>query len=238
MLVMGIVNATPDSFSDGGAYDPTAPCSGADRRGRRLDRYRWRIDPARLEAGLRRHRTRARGSPLSRRCGRPVSPTSRSTLANPRSPAPPSRPGAAMWNDVGALREPGAKRACADLGCAVVLMHMLGEPMTMQVGPRYDDVVMEVMDYLQALRGSRRGGRDRARAYLGRSGHRLRQDRRAQSRPARQPGPARRPGFPRPARRQPQRVHQNGGALRRDGGRPSRRGPWPSPFTPRGPGSP
>jgi dihydropteroate synthase len=54
-----------------------------------------------------------------------------------------------MWNDVGALREAGAKHACAGLGCAVVLMHMLGEPLTMQVGPRYDDVVSEVAHYLQ-----------------------------------------------------------------------------------------
>ena len=53
-----------------------------------------------------------------------------------------------MWNDIGALREPGAEQTAAELGCAVVLMHMLGEPITMQVGPRYDDVVAEVADYL------------------------------------------------------------------------------------------
>jgi dihydropteroate synthase len=53
-----------------------------------------------------------------------------------------------MWNDVAALRAPGALETAADLACQVVLMHMLGEPRTMQVAPRYDDVVGEVEAFL------------------------------------------------------------------------------------------
>jgi dihydropteroate synthase len=149
MLVMGIVNATPDSFSDGGAYDPTAHAlkligEGAD----------W------IDIGG--ESTRPGSRPVSDDAERervvPVVAAVRATgFANisidtrkPTVARAAVAAGAAMWNDVGALREPGAKRTCADLGCAVVLMHMLGEPITMQVGPRYDDVVTEVLDYLQA----------------------------------------------------------------------------------------
>jgi dihydropteroate synthase len=59
------------------------------------------------------------------------------------------RAGATMINDVRALREPGALEAAAASGAAVCLMHMQGEPRTMQVDPRYGDVVMEVRDFLR-----------------------------------------------------------------------------------------
>jgi dihydropteroate synthase len=149
MLVMGIVNATPDSFSDGGAHDPTAHAlaliaEGAD----------W------IDIGG--ESTRPGSRPVSEsielaRVITVIEAVRSSGFANisidtrkPSVARAAVAAGAAMWNDVGALREPGAKHACADLGCAIVLMHMLGEPLTMQVGPRYDDVVSEVADYLQA----------------------------------------------------------------------------------------
>ena len=56
--------------------------------------------------------------------------------------------GATIWNDVSALAAPGALDAAAELGCAVILMHMQGEPQTMQDDPRYDDVVAEVGAFL------------------------------------------------------------------------------------------
>jgi dihydropteroate synthase len=56
--------------------------------------------------------------------------------------------GAGMINDVRALREPGALDAAAECRVPVCLMHMRGEPRTMQVEPRYDDVVAEVHDFL------------------------------------------------------------------------------------------
>ena len=59
--------------------------------------------------------------------------------------------GAVMWNDVTALRHaPGSLETAAELGCAVVLMHMQGEPATMQDDPRYDDVLAEVVAFLEA----------------------------------------------------------------------------------------
>ncbi len=56
--------------------------------------------------------------------------------------------GARLWNDVSALRAPGALDAAAELGLPVILRHMLGEPATMQEDPRYADVVSEVLDFL------------------------------------------------------------------------------------------
>jgi dihydropteroate synthase len=57
--------------------------------------------------------------------------------------------GATMWNDITALRRaPDSLAVAAGLGCEVVLMHMQGEPGTMQVEPHYDDVVAEVADFL------------------------------------------------------------------------------------------
>jgi dihydropteroate synthase len=58
--------------------------------------------------------------------------------------------GAGLINDVRALNEPGALRAALESGCAVCLMHMQGEPRTMQVAPHYADVVKEVKAFLNA----------------------------------------------------------------------------------------
>jgi dihydropteroate synthase len=59
------------------------------------------------------------------------------------------RAGATLINDVRALREPGALEAAAASGAAICLMHMQGEPRTMQTDPRYGDVVAEVRDFLR-----------------------------------------------------------------------------------------
>ena len=62
--------------------------------------------------------------------------------------------GATMWNDVTALRfAPDGAATAAELGCDVVLMHMQGEPRTMQASPRYDDVVAEVAAFLTERAG-------------------------------------------------------------------------------------
>jgi dihydropteroate synthase len=58
--------------------------------------------------------------------------------------------GACLINDVRALREPGALQAAADCAAYVCLMHMQGQPRTMQQQPQYDDVVAEVCDFLSA----------------------------------------------------------------------------------------
>ncbi len=62
--------------------------------------------------------------------------------------------GAGLINDVRALREPGALDAAMHSGCAVCLMHMQGEPRTMQLAPRYDDVVNEIRAFLAARTGA------------------------------------------------------------------------------------
>src|SRR5690606_30657784 len=63
--------------------------------------------------------------------------------------------GATMWNDVTALGfAPDSAAVAAELGCDVVLMHMKGEPRTMQADPRYDDVVAEVANWLRDRAGA------------------------------------------------------------------------------------
>jgi dihydropteroate synthase len=147
MLVMGIVNATPDSFSDGGAYDPTAHAlrligEGADwiDIGGESTRPGSRAVSDAVEI--------ARVLPVVEAVGAVGFANISIDTRKPSVARVAVAAGATMWNDVGALREPGAKQACADLGCAVALMHMLGEPVTMQVAPRYDDVVEDVTGYL------------------------------------------------------------------------------------------
>lgn len=75
--------------------------------------------------------------------------------------------GASIINDVRALREPGAIEAAAATGCAVCLMHMLGEPRTMQDSPHYYDVVGEVREFLEGrVDACRAAGLPRERLVL------------------------------------------------------------------------
>ncbi len=75
--------------------------------------------------------------------------------------------GADIWNDVTALQAPGATDTAAALGCGVILMHMRGEPRTMQDDPRYGDVVSEVRDGLAARAdAAEAAGVDRDRIWL------------------------------------------------------------------------
>ena len=166
MLVMGIVNATPDSFSDGGAYDPAAHAlrliaEGADWIDVGGESTRPGAQPVSEGAELERvlpvvEAVRATGfANISVDTRKPS--VARAAVAA----------GATMWNDVGALREPGAKQTCVELGCAVVLMHMSGEPVTMQVAPRYDDVVGEVAAYLvERAQAAMAGGLPRDKIWL------------------------------------------------------------------------
>lgn len=149
--VMGILNVTPDSFSDGGCY-------------------------SRLDAALRHAETMVRagatlidiGGESTRPGAPPVSEVEElervcpaveavareldvtisvdtSTAAVMRESA---RLGAGLINDVRSLQRPGALQAAADSGLAVCLMHMRGEPTTMQDDPQYPDIYAEVHDFL------------------------------------------------------------------------------------------
>ena len=149
--VMGIVNVTPDSFSDGGAHDSTEAAiahalklveEGADI----LDIGGESTRPGADEVGFEEELTRVVPviEALVARVEVPISiDTSKPEVMRAAVAA-----GAGMINDVYALRQPGALDAAAESGAAVVLMHMLGEPRSMQAAPRYDDVVGEVHRFL------------------------------------------------------------------------------------------
>jgi dihydropteroate synthase len=149
--VMGILNVTPDSFSDGGRYFELDAALAAAR------------DMAAQGAGIidvggESTRPGAEGVDLDEELGRiiPVVRALTSQLEVPVS-IDTSKPdvmmaaveaGAAMINDVQALRSPGAIEAAAACRVPVCLMHMQGRPRTMQSAPAYDDVVEDVYRFL------------------------------------------------------------------------------------------
>jgi dihydropteroate synthase len=149
--LMGVVNVTPDSFSDGGLYlDPEAAIA----HGRELvgagaeildvggESTRPGAEPVDAEEELRRVVPVIAGL-RDLDCEVSVD-TSKAAVAAAALAA-----GATIVNDVTALRGDAEMAAlCAERGCGVVLMHMLGEPRTMQDEPRYGDVVAEVRDFL------------------------------------------------------------------------------------------
>ena len=151
-LVMGILNATPDSFADGGRYlDFDAALAHA----RRLIAEGVDI----LDIGAESTRPGAQPVPADVEIERLVpliaalraeSPIRISVdTMKPQVARAAMAAGASMWNDVTALRHaPESAAVAAELGCDVVLMHIQGEPSTMQAEPHYDDVVSEVADFL------------------------------------------------------------------------------------------
>jgi len=149
--VMGIVNVTPDSFSDGGAH---ATVDAAVAHGMSLAEEGADL----LDVGGESTRPGAADVPLEEELRR-VIPVIEQLAAKTSLPisVDTSRPdvmraavaaGAGMVNDVYALRREGALDAAAELGIPVILMHMLGEPRSMQDDPRYDDVVGDVHRFL------------------------------------------------------------------------------------------
>ncbi|GAB3314228.1 dihydropteroate synthase [Luteimonas notoginsengisoli] len=149
--VMGIVNVTPDSFSDGGAH---ATVDAAVAHGMLLAEEGADV----LDVGGESTRPGAAEVPLEEELRR-VIPVIERLAAKTSLPisVDTSKPdvmraavaaGAGMLNDVYALRREGALDAAAELGVPVVLMHMLGEPRSMQDEPRYDDVVGDVHRFL------------------------------------------------------------------------------------------
>lgn len=151
-LIMGIVNVTPDSFSDGGRHQNLQQAlshalhlveQGADILD--VGGESTRPGAAAVPADEELRRVLPLLEVLVRR-GLAVSVDTR----KPRVMQEAINSGAAMINDVMALREPGAIEAVADSAAAVCLMHMRGEPRTMQSDPVYQDVVREVRDFLSS----------------------------------------------------------------------------------------
>jgi dihydropteroate synthase len=149
-LIMGIVNITPDSFSDGGKFfDP----------GRALDHARQLLEEGAdiLDIGGESSRPGAepvgadeelrRVLPVLERLVELPVPVSVDTC-KPEVMRRAAAAGAAIINDIFALRAPGALDAAAESPVAVCLMHMQGEPRTMQQAPHYRDVVGEVEAFL------------------------------------------------------------------------------------------
>jgi len=172
-LVMGVLNITPDSFADGGVFldlndatdrvrqmlvegadivdiggESTRPGAAPTPEASELERVIPLLQNIRLACD-------ARGVPISVDTRKPV--VMRAAIAA----------GASMINDINALRAPGAIEALSEGSAAVCLMHMQGEPATMQQSASYDDVVADVAAFL-AERASAcvAAGIDRARIVL------------------------------------------------------------------------
>jgi dihydropteroate synthase len=147
---MGVVNVTPDSFSDGGRFFEASAAiaharrlveEGADILDLGAESSRPGAQPVSAEEELRRLLP-----VLQELKGEPV-PISVDT-SKPEVMRAAIDAGAAMINDIGALRSPGALETVSASDAGVCLMHMQGEPRTMQHEPRYRDVVAEVAAFL------------------------------------------------------------------------------------------
>jgi dihydropteroate synthase len=149
--VMGILNVTPDSFSDGGRF---ASLDAALRQAERMAAEGAAI----IDVGGESTRPGAAAVPAREEIGRVVALieaiAGRVDVAVSIDTSKPEvmqaavAAGATMLNDVYALRRDGALAMAASLDVAVCLMHMQGEPRTMQANPRYNDVAGEVAEFL------------------------------------------------------------------------------------------
>ena len=150
-VVMGVLNVTPDSFSDGGRFlSPAA----AIEQGLRLaaegaalidvggESTRPGAAPVSVAEEL------ARVVPVVRALSERTTAVISVDTSKPQVMQAAAAAGAGLINDVRALREPGALAAARASGCAVCLMHMQGEPGTMQQAPSYRDVLTEVQAFL------------------------------------------------------------------------------------------
>ncbi len=150
-LVMGILNITPDSFSDGGrfasldlalSHAEQMIADGVDIIDIGGESTRPGAPPVALDEELR------RVMPVVyalRDCGRPLSVDTR----RPAVMREVLAAGADMINDIEGFRDPDSLAAVSDSDCAICIMHMQGQPQSMQRAPHYDDVFAEVRDVLR-----------------------------------------------------------------------------------------
>jgi dihydropteroate synthase len=166
-LVMGVLNVTPDSFSDGGRF---LDHEAAVAHGLRMaedgavildvggESTRPGSDEVTVEEEL------ARVVPVIKRLAAEVDMPLSIDTRKPEVARAALDAGAVAVNDVSGAREPEMLEVVAASGAGLVLMHMLGEPKTMQVEPRYEDVVREVRAYLaDRLDAAETAGIDRDR---------------------------------------------------------------------------
>ncbi len=152
-VVMGVLNVTPDSFSDGGRYFSV---ERAVEHGLRMAEQGAAIVDVGGEstrpgsAAVSVAEEIARVVPVIEGIARQSAVLLSVDTQKPEVMLAAVAAGAHLINDVNGLRAPGAIEAAASSGAAVCVMHMQGEPSTMQVDPRYDDVLAEVTGFLAA----------------------------------------------------------------------------------------
>ena len=149
--IMGILNVTPDSFSDGGKY---LGCDAALRHAETMvkdgaaiidvggESTRPGADPVSEAQEL------ERVVPVVEAIAQNLDVMVSVDTSSPQVMTECAQAGAHLWNDIRALQRPQAVATAAHLGVAVCLMHMQGDPKTMQVKPSYQDVVVEVQHFL------------------------------------------------------------------------------------------
>ena len=169
--IMGVVNVTPDSFSDGGRfYDAAAAVAqgerlaaeGADIIDIGGESTRPFSEPVAIEEEIR--RVVPVVAALAARVRIPISvDTTKAAVARRALES-----GAAMINDISALRfDPDLAGVAAECGVPVILMHMRGEPRSMQVAPHYDELVIDIRGFLEAAAAAaERRGIPRARLIV------------------------------------------------------------------------
>jgi dihydropteroate synthase len=168
--IMGIVNVTPDSFSDGGSHFLAEAAvahalklaqEGADILDVGGESTRPGSSPVSVEEEL------ARVLPVIERLVKETSLPISIDSSKPEVMRAAVAAGAGFINDIWSLRQDGAVDAAAELGVPVCLMHMQGEPATMQDDPRYEDVVAEVHGFFtQRLFACQMAGIDRKKLIV------------------------------------------------------------------------
>lgn len=170
-LVMGVLNVTPDSFSDGGLFfnkdDAVIHAEGLAAAGADMidvggESTRPFADSVGVDEEI--GRVVPVIEQLARRVSVPISiDTSKAEVARQAIAA-----GACIVNDIGALRlDPGMGQVVARAGVPVIVMHMKGTPRNMQVAPHYNDVVKEVKNFLlQAVENATQTGIDRGKIII------------------------------------------------------------------------
>ncbi|BCO30854.1 dihydropteroate synthase [Thiohalobacter sp. COW1] len=168
--VMGVLNVTPDSFSDGGAFLAAGQAvararemvaEGADIIDIGGESTRPGADPVSIEDEL------TRVIPVIEALHGQVDALLSVDTSKPEVMRAAVAAGADIINDVCALQAPGALEAAAEGGAAVCLMHMQGEPRTMQADPRYENVVTDVAGFLrQRVAAAEAAGMARARLLV------------------------------------------------------------------------
>jgi dihydropteroate synthase len=169
-VLMGVLNVTPDSFSDGGQFVDPEPAvehglemveEGAAIIDVGGESTRPGAAPVTASEEIR------RVVPVIERLRARTEAVISVDTSKPEVMRAAAAAGAGLINDVRALGVPGALEAAAATGCAVCLMHMQGEPGTMQRDPQYVDVVREVKDFLlQRARACRSAGLPEERIVL------------------------------------------------------------------------